>query len=724
MATQKLKIALMFNYHQAYYKSPGGEFLMPWVRFYATKDYLDLLLTVRKFPDIRLNINWVPSLLEQIDDYLSHGAKDNIWRLTMIPAEDLTTSRKMLILEKFFHCNFQTFIEPYPRYRELYYRYRDAAAQRPREEIIADFDSGDYRDLQVWYNLTWIGPLSRQRKPIRRLFEKGRDFKETDKAALFSEGLAIMSELISVSRDMWASEQIEISTSPFYHPILPLLVDSQIARESNPETPIPETPIRFQRDAEAQLNDALNYIEAVFARRPRGIWPPEGAISAEVAEMIAKHHMRWIATDERILKESLKQDYTPNSAFQPYHFQGLRRSIDIFFRETGLSDLIGYVYSSWDAPVAVADFIGRLETIRGQIVEQAGEEALSHTLVPIIVSAENCWDYYPQNGQLFLNALFAALSDSQLLETTRLIDSIGQREQTTNLYYLHPGSWVNGNFNIWMGSPEDNHTWELIRQTREYLLDREEQGVLNPEVLAEAWRHMYIAESADWCWWYGNEHTFYHDEAYDQLFREHLMSVYELTGTPAPAHLYQVIKHSPPHSTDAQYPQRFEEPVIDGDVSHFYEWAGAMVFDRSQVMPSIAGTSPSIVERLHVGFRHGEIFLRIDFCEVPDRMNEYVISVKKPEHFQILISPLRGIIERHRTTDVGVERLLLQPAFHQGRILEAHIACGDISLASGDVFGFQLQVRNCGHLLEWFPHNKLIETQVPPCDDDDQPGEL
>ena len=228
MKQNSLKISILWHHHQPYYKNGSDEFQMPWVRFHSTKDYLDLLLVLKDYPDIRQNYNLVPSLLSQINDYTQNGLKDNIWELSRKSAENLDGEEKVKILELFFQTNINNMVKPYSRYYDLYLRMKDIQKDGHLERSIHNFSTSDYRDLQIWYNLTWIGRESRKRAEIQKLFQKGRNFSEGDKKILFDETIQIMKQIIPTFKDLWQKNQIEISTSPFYHPILPLLCDNSI----------------------------------------------------------------------------------------------------------------------------------------------------------------------------------------------------------------------------------------------------------------------------------------------------------------------------------------------------------------------------------------------------------------------------------------------------------------------------------------------------------------
>lgn len=713
MSDNKLNVAFLWHQHQPYYKNSKGYYNMPWVRFHGTKDYLDMLLILKEFPQVKQNINLVPSLLLQIQDYVENGARDNIWILTEIPAENLSPDEKREILENFFLANGQYMIRPYKRYYELYLKYRYESPYTTIKDRAANFSAQDFRDLQIWYNLTWIGQVSRERPQIKALFEREKNFSEEDKAILLEETRNILRDIVPLHKELWESGQIELSTSPFYHPILPLLINSSIAKESTPDCILPQKAFNHPEDADAQLKKGLAYFEKLFSRKPAGVWPSEGSVSVETGHLIARNNIRWIATDEAILAKSLREKYQPNRIYQPHLFHINGRSIYIFFRDHYLSDTIGFVYNNWDEDRAVDDFVARLHAIRQRIVDEGGENALRNHIVSIILDGENCWEHYPDDGRTFMRKLYQRVAGDERIETTTFSQFLDHAPDIPNLYSLHPGSWINSNFNIWIGAEEDNRAWDLLKIVRDFLVEKEKEGILSPEQLAEAWEQIYIAEGSDWCWWYGDDHSSSQDLEFDQLFREHLMKIYEIAGEEIPAALYQTIKRTHFDRFASIRPLNFIKPVIDGKVSHFYEWVGAAVYDGSKNTQTAMHQVSRIIDKFYLGFDEGNFYFRIDFFHKPDLLYEFVISAKTPRQITVVTSPLRGVIEKFEPQEGVIQSTLLSPTLKMGDIFEAALSFEDLNLQKGELFGFQLIIKQNGQQVEIFPHTKIIEIEVP-----------
>ena len=686
---------------------------MPWVRFHSTKDYLDLLLLLKDYPEIKQNFNFVPSLLSQIQDYSEKDEKDLVWELSEKPAELLEPEDKKKILDQFFLINTNNMIKPYPRYYQIYLKVKDLLKEDSLESFLNVLTMEEYRDLQVWYNLAWIGVESRKRPAIKKLFQKGKGFTEADKIIIFREIRSIMSQIVKSIKKLWDDNQIEVSTSPFYHPILPLLCDNFIGRESAPTMSLPQHQFAYPEDAERQIELGLGYMEKLFGRQPQGVWPSEGGVSMESLEIIARLGVAWVATDEGILANTLKEKFSQIQIYQPYMLDTGKNSINLFFRDHYLSDAIGFVYSNWPYEQAVSDFIGRLRAIRNLIIDQKGMDALSKSVVPIILDGENCWEYYEGDGKPFLRFLYEALRDDDLLETVTFSEVLQRQKNPQRIQHIFPGSWINSNFNIWVGAEEDNKSWDILSQTRHFLVQQEKEGLYAEEKIQQAWEKIFIAEGSDWNWWYGEEHSSANDMEFDQLYREHLMEIYQLLDAEIPSSLYQTIKRVHFDRFESSMPKNFINPILDGWSTHFYEWVGAAVYELKNAPQSSMHQVTRILNSLHVGFNEQNLFIRLDFLSKPDPLTEFVVAIKRPKNVTVVVSPLRGVLEMFEMKKEIQVKTNLIPSFKMKKILEIAIPFADLDILAGEVIGFQILVKLNGKLLEIYPRMNLIELEVP-----------
>ncbi|RME19273.1 MAG: hypothetical protein D6800_14480, partial [Candidatus Zixiibacteriota bacterium] len=433
--------------HQPNYQEPRTSRLaMPWVRLHATKDYLDMPLMAAAQPEVKVTFNLVPSLLDQIELYL-HGGTDPHLELSRVNPSEASTETRLEIIDSFFLGNAATMIEPYPHFRALY---RKARANGNKGESLARlFSSAELRDLQVWSNLVWADPLFREEEPLRSLFAKGRYFTEEEKHALLDWQLQLMGRIVPTYRRLLEDGHIDISFTPYYHPILPLLCDTNVALEALPSLSLPRRRFRHPEDARTQIELAAEKYRELFGRELQGMWPSEGSVSEEVAELAKDAGLKWIATDEEILHHSLAKSRLSQHENPIHAVYQVGDGLRILFRDHGLSDRIGFVYSTWPAQRAVEDFLEHIKALRRRY-----REHLDSTVVPVILDGENAWEYFHDDGREFLERLYARLAEDPEIETVTF--SQAATEMTAHsLPRLFAGSWINHNFRIWIGHPED-----------------------------------------------------------------------------------------------------------------------------------------------------------------------------------------------------------------------------------------------------------------------------
>ena len=515
-------LALIYHMHQPYYKNlVTGEIAAPWVRLHGIKDYLDMLLILKGYPQINLTFNLTPCLIEQIEDYAQGSVKDKYLSLSYKPAEDLTKEEREFILDNFFQLYPEYGIEVHPRYYQLYLK----------KQSQQEFNRQELRDLQVWFNLAWIDPFFRKNSTeLKQLIKKGRFFSEEEKKVCLDKQFEILKKIIPAYKEFQASGQIEIITNPYYHPILPLLCNSRIAKEANPKAILPKKSFNFPQDAQSQIQTAIDFHQERFSRRPNGMWPSEEAVSEQILDLVIQSGINWIITDEAMLFKSLKKKKRITSyLYKPYQLERKQGAVNIVFRDRNLSDLISFVYHRWKPQDAVRDFLTHLKNIN----KYAKNE---NALVVVALDGENAWEYYKNDGWDFLSLLYQKLTTADFLTTTTISEYLSMFPARSNLAYLKPGSWVGGNFNKWIGSMPKNKAWEYLTQAREDLLSQSTNSG-SRGVSDLAWKQMFIAEGSDWFWWYGDTD----DKAFDELFRMHLSNLYRFLGKEIPEQYNKII---------------------------------------------------------------------------------------------------------------------------------------------------------------------------------------
>jgi alpha-amylase/alpha-mannosidase (GH57 family) len=605
------------------YKNPvRGQYELPWVRLHATKDYYDMVAILDDFPKIKSNFNLVPSLLLQLEEYACGKADDKFLELTKKSADSLTADDKVFILMNFFMANWDTMVFPHNRYLQLLEKRGRQTNESEIRKTLGYFKTEDFRDLQVWFNLSWMDPYwQRTDEFIKYLYEKGRGYSEEEKDQLIAKQLEICGKIVQKHKEAQDRGQIEVSVTPFYHPILPLLCDTNSALEAAPNMVLPSKHFAHPEDAKWQIESAVKYYEDVFGKKPCGMWPSEGSVSNAACSVISGAGLKWIAADEAILFNSAKELRGDRRfLFRPFTLQNGGKSLNMIFRDHGLSDSIGFVYSKWNPEDAANDFISKIKNISDFV-----GNSYDAPLVSVILDGENCWEYYSNDGWDFLTALYEKLSAEPSIETVRISDYLERFPPKNTISSLMAGSWINGNFGIWIGHPQDNASWDCLSQTRDFLTDflEKNQGFKGSSHEQDAWKTLYAAEGSDWNWWYGDDHSSGNDAAFDYIYRQHLIKVYECVGQRPPDILYKSIKNAP-KKTNAFNPTALINPVIDGKVTNFFEWKNAGFYEMGHSGGSMHQVSTAL-KSFHYGFNTEKLFIRFDLS--PD------IALKTLEDF-------------------------------------------------------------------------------------------
>jgi alpha-amylase/alpha-mannosidase (GH57 family) len=464
------------------------------------------------------------------------------------------------------------------------------------------------RDLQVLSQLAWFDEIVLEEDPqVKDLVAKGRDYSPADQALMGRKQIELCSMVMPAYSKLAKSGQVELSVTPFYHPILPLLCDSNIASVSHPNVSLPHQ-FRYPEDARYQIESALDFVQQRLGARPAGMWPSEGSVSDDVFKIASECGVRWMATDNGVLGATLGHAAGVDDTYRPWVWKQGDRSMRLIFRDHFLSDLIGFVYSRMEPAQAASHFLDRIhENVRG--LHAQGRDAL----VPIILDGENAWEHYELNGRPFLKELYRLISDDPSLEAVTVSEAL-KRVPAGELARIHPGSWINANYDIWIGASEDNHGWECLLAARE-LWEKFQQSpeamALDPARFKMAYQELLIAEGSDWFWWYGPEHSSENRPEFDKLFRDHLANFYRLIGKTPPDELsrtilqLQFVEHHEP-------PLEAITPVIDGEVTSYFEWMGAGRYRPDERQGSMHGRKIHVQE-VWYGSDEVSLFVRVDF---------------------------------------------------------------------------------------------------------------
>jgi alpha-amylase/alpha-mannosidase (GH57 family) len=616
------RVAILWHMHQPFYEDlVTREHILPWVRLHALKDYYGMVALLREFPDVRMTFNLVPSLLVQLEAFAEGRAHDRYLEVGLKPAGELTEADVAFILENFFHAQRERMIDVHPRYAELLAR-RGGTLPTPadRRNAAARFSVDDLRDLQVWQKLAWMDPIYLEHDDrVRELVRKGRHFTEEDKAKLREAELELLNRVIPEYREAAARGQIEISTSPFYHPILPLLCDSDIYLRTHPASRMPRRPFVHPEDALEQLTRAVACHERLFGRRPVGLWPSEGSVSDAVVPLAARAGFAWMATDEQILARTIDVDFgrgadgqvnQPERLYQPYRVAAGGAQVSCGFRDHALSDLIGFTYAGWSADAAAADLVGRLQEAGRRYRQRAGGEgAGGEATIFVILDGENAWEHFEGGGRPFLRALYGRLATHAELRAVTMSDACA--EPARELPGIFPGSWIDANFYIWIGHRDDQQAWSELADARDAL---EQAADIDPVAVARAREEVFIAEGSDWFWWYGDDHSSAHDLEFDDLFRRHLRNAYRLLRKPIPDELFvSNISAGAPPPVEIQ-PIALIGPTVDGEVTSYFEWLNAGYLEVKDVAGAMhqSDRTANLVTAVRFGVDQTRLYVRVD----------------------------------------------------------------------------------------------------------------
>ena len=722
MPEPKIRVVFLWHMHQPYYKDlVANLYRLPWTRLHALKDYYGMVAMLEEFPRIHMTFNLVPSLLLQLEDYAAGTAREPMQEVAFKPVEALDREEKLFLLRYFFQANVEHLISRYTRYKELYDRMQ--ANDSVPERALPFFQPKDLADLQVLSQLAWFDEIFIvEDAEIRALAAKGQGYSHADQQVLERKQQQILPKVFAAYRSAAERGQVELSTSPFYHPILPLLCDTNVATQAHPWVRLPRRRFQHPEDARLQLERAIESHRRIFGSAPRGLWPSEGAVSEEVLAICTSLGFRWTATDQRVLGNSIGVSFyrdpsgslaNAEQLYVPYSFSTPSGSIQMLFRDQELSDRIGFVYARVEPRAAAADLVHRIKQSASPLLRQG-----KNAMVPIILDGENAWEYFPESGRPFLRALYGLLSEDAQMECTTVSEALEQYGPAEPLRRLVPGSWINANFDVWIGAAEDNQAWDLLSDARDFFAEQEKTA--SPEQRALALEEILAAEGSDWNWWYGPEHSTANDPDFDELYRSHLTNVYRALGQRPPEALAQPIARLRYRVTSIP-PEAAISPQMDGAVTNYFEWMGAGLFYSSIHRAGAMHGQPVLMRDLYYGRDAENFFLRIDFHDPatmqPGRMKLRVL-LREAAISTVVVSfvprsPEPGLACEVRLEEnaSGFSTPLGQAAF--GKIFEMRLPLAALGIPADKPFEFQVAVLESDFPVEGFPLEGWLAVPVP-----------
>ena len=570
---KKISIAFYWHMHQPVYQlNPDGDYLMPWVRLHGVKDYLDMLLILNNFKKIKLNFNLVPVLLDSFINYGENDYHDIHSRLTVTNISELTNDDKEFILNNFFDANYSSMIFSHEQYNKLYQkRFVDDKAN------IEDFSDQEYSDIMAWFNLAWVDPMYKKMFPeFKKLLEKGENYTLKDRINIIEFHRKIIRMIIPTYKEFSQQGKIEITTSPYYHAILPILLDIKSAQKNLSMIDSSLVDLNMAEEAKLQTKSALDRMEELFDKRPVGIWPSEHCVSPETLDLFKELGVQWTISDEGILTNSINFDfvrdfkgYLEDPYFLTKSYTYKNSGVQMIFRDSVIPNLISFEYANHEPKIAAADLYDRIKVIQNKLQSSPDD----NHLLTIAMDGENCWENYLEDGSTFLKALYSMIEEDETLETVLISDYLTKEKHHKELKKIYSGSWINRNFQLWLGEPVKNLAWTYLKQVKNDFNNFIKTNIDNKNIDL-AHKELMIAQGSDWFWWYGEPNDSGQDHIFDYLFREHLKNVYRYLDINHPAHLdFPLISI---FTKPSRYPKETISPKIDGlDSPNDEEWLNA-----------------------------------------------------------------------------------------------------------------------------------------------------
>lgn len=533
-----LNVVLYWHMHQPEYRDlRNGEYHLPWTYLHTIKDYVDMVAHLEACEAARAVVNFAPVLLEQIDDYSvqlhdylyqDKALRDPLLAALAGPVLPSDCDSRKKLMKDCLRANEQRLIARFKPYQKLAEMARSAINDSAFLTYYADqFLS----DLLVWYHLAWLGETIRRNDPlVKRLTQKAHQFTLHDRRELIELIYDIVSGVIGRYKSLYEMGRIEISMTPYGHPIVPLLLDINSAKQAMVDVNLPsatEYPGGYER-SQWHVKKGIEVFKKFFGSAPNGCWPSEGSISEETIKLLSDEGIKWLASGETVLRSSLLKSSvaTDDCSHKPYYLRDTNPAC--FFRDDGLSDLIGFKYSDWHADDAIANLTSHLESIGEACADKPD------TIVSIILDGENAWEYYPENGYHFLNALYEKLSTNENIKLTTYSEYLASAQEKTQLTEIVAGSWVYGTFSTWIGEKDKNHAWDMLVEAKKVYDKVIDSGSLSEECKHLAEMQLATCESSDWFWWFGEYNSADSVAAFDEQFRLHLSNLYQLLNVEPP----------------------------------------------------------------------------------------------------------------------------------------------------------------------------------------------
>ena len=624
---KKLSLAIYWHMHQPVYEIEGT-YLMPWARLHAVKDYLDMVLFLEKFPKLKLNFDVVPALIDTVVDY-TQGKHDIHSELSVSDTFNMTGEEKSFVLNNFFSPKFETMIFRSENYKNLYQKRFSKDVCNPEE-----FSPQELSDLMALFNLVWIDSVHYDRYPrVRELWEKQYNYTLEDRVEIINLHRQIMNEIIPTYKKYVEEGRIEMTTSAYYHAILPILIDLKASTKSTITTAGLPTTWGMLEDARAQIKKGLDRVEEIMGVRPKGFWPPELCLGPKTLDLLAKEGVEWTISDEGILADSIKFDFIrdfkgnlndPYHLLKVYEYQTKTEPISVIFRDRSIANLINFEYAGLDSRMAANDLYDKIKVMQNKLLVSPDD---TH-LLTIALDGENCWENYQNDGNEFLTQVYSLIENDETLETVLITDYIRKDKYKKELAKIHSGSWIDSTFQYWIGESTKNKAWKYLKDTRDDYESFAKENKNHPN-LEIAYRELMIAEGSDWFWWYGEPNNSGQDYVFDYMFRERLKNVYLALGMETPEYLTNslIVKVEMPF----KHPSRAITPRMDGSFTSYDDWFHS---GNISMLDGPVFRENKNVEKIHFGCDSQNVYFRLHINKNSsensyiDRINQFYVYIR------------------------------------------------------------------------------------------------
>ena len=625
---KKLSLAIYWHMHQPVYEIEGT-YLMPWARLHAVKDYLDMVLILEKFPKLKLNFDVVPALMDTVIDY-ANGYHDIHSELTVSKVDEMTEEEKSFVLNNFFSPKFETMLYKSENYKTLYQKRYSKDICNP-----AEFDNNEISDLMALFNLVWIDPVHFKRYPrLEELWQKQYNYTLEDRLEIIEIQRQIIQEIIPTYKKYISEGRIEMTTSPYYHAILPILADIKASTKNVITTEDLPSTLGMLEDARLQVRKALDRVEEVMGVRPKGMWPPELCLGPKSLNLLAQEGIKWTISDEGILAASMNMDFVRDfkgNLDDPYHLLKVyeyktksEETINVIFRDRSIPNLINFEYAGIDSKMAANDLYDKIKVIQNKLLVSPDS---SH-LLTIALDGENCWENYQNDGCDFLETIYSMIENDPSLETVLITDYVEKDNYKKSLNKIYAGSWIDQTFQYWIGESTKNKAWAYLKQTKDDFENFVKNNKDFPNI-EKARRELFIAEGSDWFWWYGEPNNSGQDFVFDYMFREHLKNVYLILGIDIPEYLNNslITKIEMPF----KHPTRAISPRIDGYIESYDDWYHS---GNISMLDGPVFRENKNVDKIHFGCDNQNLYFRLHVNKNAsegsfiDRINQFYIYTR------------------------------------------------------------------------------------------------